>query len=116
MLTDKAEKNNFPGNNVGKSINGVMKMAEVYYYVPNAAVGNAVDCGLKLSEWYNGEIEINGNAKKYILTLLNPKDNLELYNSGEHTCLKLNVDNRHCYVADGCLRIIGARNPLVRSM
>ena len=93
-----------------------MEMAEVYFYVHNAAVGNAVDCGLKLSEWHCGEAYINGSYKKYILTLLNPRDNMELYLSREHTCLKLNVSNNYCYVAEGGLRIAGRKHPLLMEM
>lgn len=116
-MTDNAEeKNNFPGNDVDSRNGGVMEMAEVYFYVHNAAVGNAVDCGLKLSEWHCGEAYINGSYKKYILTLLNPRDNMELYLSREHTCLKLNVSNNYCYVAEGGLRIAGRKHPLLMEM
>ena len=33
-------------------------MVEVYYYVPIEELENAVECGLKLSKWYDKEVLI----------------------------------------------------------
>ena len=75
-------------------------MAEVYYYVKSESLANILDCGLKLSAWYDREVAIAGEKKMCFLGLLNPKDNPGLYRSSEYTCLKLQVSNEKCYIAD----------------
>ncbi len=76
------------------------KMAEVYYYVKSENVANIVDCGLKLSSFYDKAVMIDGEERMCFSGLLNPKDDMDLYRSGEYTCLKIQVENEKCYVAD----------------
>ncbi len=75
-------------------------MIEVYYYVKAEDVSNILDCGLKLSSCYNREAVIDGEEVRCFAGLLNPKDNPEQYRSSEFTCLKIQVKNEKCFVAD----------------
>lgn len=78
-------------------------MVEVYFYIPAEETENAIECGLKLSKWGGRNVKINGRIKKYISTLLNPKDDIRKYKSEEFNCLKLALENDHCMVADRAL-------------
>lgn len=91
-------------------------MVEVYCYIPAEQEENIVDCGLKLSEWYDREVLIEGTAKKCISALLNPRDDLEKNRSGDYRCIKLEVQERHCYIADRSLYLISRSYPEVREL
>jgi hypothetical protein len=75
-------------------------MVEVYYYIPVNKAENAVACGIKLSEWYDREAGIEGNVKRCISTLLNPRDDYEKYISPDYKCLKLEIMSKYCFAAD----------------
>jgi hypothetical protein len=98
------------------SIAGGEKMVEVYFYMPANQAENAVECGMKLSEWYSREVEIGGEIKKCISALLNPRDDYEKYMSQEYKCLKLEVQSKYCYVADSLLYEAGLAHPEVMEM
>lgn len=85
-------------------------MAEVYFYIPEGRAGDAVDCGIKLSEWYSREVYIDGSLRKCIAALLNPRDEYEKFRSGEYKCLKLEIPPKYCYVADRSLYEAGCGN------
>ncbi|MDQ2086378.1 hypothetical protein RBH29_08040 [Herbivorax sp. ANBcel31] len=82
-------------------------MVEVYYYVPVEEFENAVECGLKLSKWHDKEVSIGIDKTKCISALLNPKDDIEKYNSDKFKCLKFELYQRYCYVADRYLYDVG---------
>lgn len=82
-------------------------MVEVYYYLPEAAVEVAVECGIKLSQFFDKEVVINGEIKKCLTAFLNPKDDIEKYKSAEFKCVKLELDAKYCFVADKFLYNIG---------
>lgn len=73
---------------------------EVYFYVPANEAEDAVECGLKLSKWYDKEVVINGESRRCMSALLNPKDDIERYKSSEFRCLKLELPSNYCFVAD----------------
>ena len=75
-------------------------MVEVYYYLPEEEVENAVECGIKLSQFFDKEVEINGNLKKCLTAFLNPKDDIEKYKCADFICVKLELDSKYCFVAD----------------
>lgn len=75
-------------------------MVEVYYYLPVEKVNDVVECGLKLSIWYNKEIIVDGEIKRCLSALLNPKDDIEKYRSNSYKCVKLEVLPNYCYAAD----------------
>jgi len=91
-------------------------MVEVYYYIPAQKVNDAVECGLKLSVWYDKETIIEGSSRKCITALLNPKDDMEKYMSSDYRCVKLEIDQKYCYVADRYLYQIGLSEPQVMEM
>lgn len=86
-------------------------MIEVYYYVPSEEAEDVVQCGLKLSKWFDREVLINGESRKCLTALLNPKDDIEKYRSGRYKCVKLEVLPKYCYVADSYLYRMGLSNP-----
>lgn len=75
-------------------------MHEIYYYVDSCKVSDIIDCGLKLSACYDREVNIGGEKKLCFSGLLNPKDDINLYKSCTHTCLKVQVKRDQCFVAD----------------
>ena len=85
-------------------------MVEVYFYLPAGHVANAVECGIKLSDWYSKEIELEGGIRKCISALLNPRDDMKKYMSSEFKCLKMEIMSKYCYVADGLLYQTGLKN------
>jgi hypothetical protein len=86
-------------------------MVEVYYYLPNEEIENAVECGIKLSQFVDKEVEINGAAKKCLTAFLNPKDDIEKYKSINLKCVKLELDPKYCFIADKFLYKIGSHSP-----
>ncbi len=86
-------------------------MVEVYLYLPAEKTDTAVVCGIKLSEWYSREVEIDGEMKKCITALLNPRDDYEKYTSSDFKCLKLEVQPKYCRVADTLLYRAGLSHP-----
>jgi len=86
-------------------------VVEVYLYLPADKTGVAVECGIKLSEWYSREVEIDGEMKKCITALLNPRDDYEKYTSSDFKCLKLEVQPKHCRIADTLLYKAGLPHP-----
>lgn len=91
-------------------------MVEVYFYIPIGKMDNAVECGIKLSEWYSRETTINGETKKCIAAFLNPRDDYKKYTSSEYKCLKLEVEPKYCHVADGLLYEPGLAYPEVMEL
>lgn len=91
-------------------------MVEVYFYIPADAVKNTVDCGIKLSEWYSREIYTEGEKKKCLTALLNPRDDYGKYTSPAYKCLRLEVRPKYCFVADSLLFEAGQAYPEVMEM
>ncbi len=95
---------------------GVSFMVEVYYYIPAEEVENAVECGLKLSVWFDKEVHIWHDKKKCLSALLNPKDDMEKYRSESLRCVKLELYPRYCFVADRYLYEVGLNHPEVMKL
>ena len=91
-------------------------MVEVYFYIPAEKASDAVECGIKLSEWYSREAVIDGTVRKCIAALLNPRDEYDKYTSGAYRCLKLEVDSRYCFAADRSLYETGLSDPGVMEL
>lgn len=75
-------------------------MVDIYFYIPKNKLEYIVDCGLKLSDWFDREIPLNGEMRKCISMLLNPRDDIEKYKSEDYECLKIEVEPQYCYIAD----------------
>jgi len=86
-------------------------MVDIYYYIPINDVDNVVDCGLKLSTWFDREVVFNGENKKCITALLNPKDDMKKYNSQHYKCLRFELNTNYCFVADKYLYQVGLKMP-----
>lgn len=91
-------------------------MAEVYFYLPEDRIADAVECGIKLSEWYSREVEIDGNMKKCITALLNPRDAEEMDVKPDLKCLRIEVQKKYCHVADSLLYKAGLAYPEVMDL
>ncbi|HOM01877.1 MAG TPA: hypothetical protein PLH43_03510 [Acetivibrio sp.] len=91
-------------------------MVEVYYYIPKEEVENAVECGLKLSEYFDKEVIIENTKMKCISALLNPKDDMEKYRSEGLRCVKLELPSEYCFVADKYLYEVGLNRPEVMKL
>lgn len=91
-------------------------MAEVYFYLPADRVADAVECGLKLSEWYSREVEIEGDAKKCFTALLNPRDRDEMAVPSDFKCLRIEVQKKYCHIADNLLYKAGLAYPEVMEL
>ncbi len=86
-------------------------MVEVYYYLPSREVEEVVECGLKLSKWHDKEVVINGDSKKCISALLNPRDDIGKYRSADFKCVKFELAPQYCYAADRYLYRVGLNYP-----
>jgi hypothetical protein len=82
-------------------------MVEVYFFLPAQEVDTVVECGLKLSKWAEREAVIEGESRKCVSALLNPRDDMKKYKSSEFRCVKLEVQPKFCYVADRSLYEVG---------
>lgn len=90
-------------------------MAELYYYIPREKINDIVDCGLKLSEWYDREILLPGfNCyRKVLKAFLNPRDDLKKVKDANSQCLRLEVDLDYCRVGDAALYDMGLKEPVL---
>lgn len=95
---------------------GVECLVEVYFYLPSDKAGEIVECGLKLSDWYSREVRIDGDVKKCLSALLNPKDDIEKYKSSEYKCVKLELSPNYCFAADKYLYLAGQNSPEIMEM
>ena len=88
-------------------------MAELYFFVPRDRIQDVVDCGLKLSEWYDREITLPGapGSRIVLKAYLNPRDDRARYNDPNYKCIRLNVDLEYCKVADSTLYRMGQDEP-----
>ena len=75
-------------------------MATIYYYAKNESLPIYLKYGIRLSKNFDKELNINGYIKQYLIGYLNPKDNMQKYNSNEFTCIKLEVLENHVTVID----------------
>jgi hypothetical protein len=91
-------------------------MVEVYYYLPLDKVNHAVECGMKLSGWFDKEVVIRGESKRCISALLNPKDDMEKYRSDTLKGVKIEIPPYYCFVADKYLYQAGLNFPEVMEL
>lgn len=91
-------------------------MVEVYFYIPAQHTDHTVECGLKLSQWFDREVEIAGEIRKCMAALLNPKDDMDKYRSEDYRCLKLQLEPRYCFVADRYMYEVGMDNPEIMEL
>lgn len=87
-------------------------MADLYFFVSKRKIEDVVDCGLKLSEWYDREITIPGTSesRKVLKALLNPRDDIKMLKDTNYQCIRLQVELEYCRVADATLYYMGQEN------
>lgn len=90
-------------------------MAGVYFYVPGYKIQDIIDCGIKLSEWYDREAAPNGQVliKRALRALINPWDDAEKAKDEHYRCIRIDVDPELCQVGDGDLYRMGLKNPVI---
>jgi len=76
-------------------------MLDLYVFIHKDRLEEIEDCGMKLSLWADRSISSNGEVKKYIASYLNPRDNMIKYKSPDYKVVKLEVEMKYCYVAEG---------------
>lgn len=75
-------------------------MSIIYYYTKKENLPIFLKYGIRLSKNFDKELNINGYVKPYLIGLLNPKDDMQKYNSNDFTCLKLDILDDHLKVVD----------------
>ena len=90
-------------------------MAGLYFYAPKEKIKDIVDCGMKLSEWYDRELTLHGlnGSRKIIKALLNPRDDVNRLKDADYRCLRLDVDLDYCRVGDASLYEMGQNEPIL---
>lgn len=89
-------------------------MAELYFFVLKERIEDVIDCGLKLSEWYDRELDIPeiSKNKKVLKAFLNPRDNKDVLNDSQYQCIRLEVELDYCRIADSFLYNMGLINSM----
>ncbi|MEG0872497.1 MAG: hypothetical protein RSE00_00610 [Clostridia bacterium] len=72
-------------------------MNNLYLYIENTKINEAVKYGMKLSEYANKCLAIADIEKNSIIAYLSPKD-CDLYYDIQYTCLKIVADNLNVYI------------------
>lgn len=90
-------------------------MAGLYFYVPRVKIKDIVDCGLKLSEWYDRDILLPGQRERtrVIRMLMNPRDDVRRMKDPNYQCLRLEVDLDYCTVGEATLYQMGLKEPFL---
>lgn len=93
-------------------------MADLYFFVSKGKIEDVVDCGLKLSEWYDREIALPGTSesKKVLKALLNPRDDTKMLKDPNYQCVRLQIDLEYCMVADASLYRMGQEDPGINQL
>lgn len=86
-------------------------MLDSYIFVHKDRLDEIDGCGMKLSQWADRQVFINGEERNYISSLLNPRDNIDKYKSREYKVVRLNVDINYCFVAEGFILKEGFNSP-----
>ena len=71
---------------------------KVFFSVPDQAVDDICDCGLKVSEYKNRTVTVGGLTTHYIAAKLNPND---IEKADGETVIRLVTDESYCFVAEG---------------
>lgn len=93
-------------------------MADLYFFVSKGKIEDVVDCGLKLSEWYDRELILPGmsESKKVLKALLNPRDDTKKLKDTNYKCVRLQVELEYCRVSDASLYRMSQENPGIKEL
>lgn len=94
-------------------LTGAWKMSVLYLYVPANQIRDIVDCGIKLSQWYDRELDFGfpQGKRKVIRALINPWDDSEKSRDKAYCCIRLDMDPFQCQVGDSDLYQMGLFEP-----
>lgn len=81
----------------------VNHMSIVYYFSKTSETNNFFKYGIKLSQNYDKEININGYLSKCLCAFLNPKDDMIKFESSDYHCLKLDIEDSYAKIIDSFL-------------
>ena len=81
-------------------------MATIYFYVKSSKLNETLRYGIKLSQNFSHKIPIKEIEKKCMVGLLNPKDDINKFQSDEYVCLKLNLYPEQCYIINEVALVI----------
>jgi cellulose synthase/poly-beta-1,6-N-acetylglucosamine synthase-like glycosyltransferase len=81
----------------------VIRMVRVYYYISRKEAATAVECGLKLSEWFDRKTTFGSNEKRFIAMYQKPQDDMHKFLSSDFACLEIEISEAHCHMADRLL-------------
>ena len=90
-------------------------MAVVYLYVPVEKAEVIVECGLKLSEWKNKNVQTPWSSfpQPCICALLHPDDDKRSKDSA-FQCIKLDIPAEDCIIADKDLYNLSLESPDIK--
>lgn len=71
---------------------------KVFFAVPDSAVEDICECGLKISEYKNRTVVISGNELNAVSARLNPND---LEQIEGYTVIRLVPDDAHSFISEG---------------
>ncbi|MBE7064364.1 MAG: hypothetical protein E7384_00895 [Ruminococcaceae bacterium] len=71
---------------------------KVFFSVQEEAVEDICECGLKVSEYKNRTVSVNGNLTSFIAAKLNPND---LEKADGCMIIRFIPDDSHCFIAEG---------------
>jgi len=88
-------------------------MSVLYRYVPADSIRDIVDCGIKLSQWYDREMDFGDlqGRRKVMLALINPWDDPDKAGDSSYRCIRLDLDPSECKVGDADLYRMGLLEP-----
>lgn len=71
---------------------------KVFFSVPVADADNVCECGLKVSEYGDRMVTVNGREMSFVSAYLNPND---AEKDDGRMIIRLIPDDAHCYIAEG---------------
>lgn len=88
-------------------------MSVLYYYAPADSISDIIDCGIKLSQWYDRELDFGApyGCRKALRVLINPWDDPEKSRDKSYRCIRLDLDPSKCQVGDSDLYRMGLAEP-----
>ncbi|MFO7636877.1 MAG: hypothetical protein R6W96_06185 [Clostridia bacterium] len=87
-----------------------------YYYVEKEKTNDIISCGIKLSEYMQGQVEIDSVSKSFYFAYITPKDNMARYNGNEHVCLRIEIPEEKLYVGEKIYHETGKTDWFTRSV
>jgi len=88
-------------------------MSVLYRYFPADSVRDIIDCGIKLSMWYDRELDFGRplGRRKAMRALINPWDDPDKARDNTYCCLRIEADPSECRVGDSDLYLMGLTEP-----